>query len=190
MKIYENYNIEDLENEQWIKILNFPNYLVSNLGRVKSIKYHNHILRQYVNSKGYLKVRPYLECKKRSYFVHRLVGENFLVKDRPFINHKNGVKTDNRADNLEWVDHSENLLHAFRILKVKRPSRKGISYGRGKPVLQLDIDGRLISEFSSAYAAEQMLKFHGGQITDCCNGKRETYKGYKWEFKNKNHVNI
>ena len=190
MKIYENYNVEDLDNEKWIKVFNFSNYFISNLGRVKSVKHHDRILRQYINSKGYLKIHPYLDGKKRSYFVHRLVGENFIVKDRPFINHKNGIKTDNRVDNLEWVTHSENLLHASRVLKIKRPSRKGISYGYGKPVLQLDLNGLLVREFSSVYSAEQTLKIHWSGISNCCKGKREIYKGYKWEYKDKKHVNI
>lgn len=55
--------------------------------------------------------------------VHRLVAKTFLESDdlRPHINHKNGIKTDNRVDNLEWVTRSENEIHKNRVLgKVNR----------------------------------------------------------------------
>ena len=60
-------------------------------------------------------------CKnnvKKSWAVHRLVAEAFLKrgKDKTEVNHKNGIRSDNKAENLEWVTRSENEKHAYRVL--------------------------------------------------------------------------
>lgn len=72
-------------------------------------------LKPYFNKKGYLIVdlrkRNIRKCKT----VHRIVAETFIpnVENKPQINHKNGIKTDNRVENLEWCNNSENQIHAF-----------------------------------------------------------------------------
>lgn len=67
---------------------------------------------------GYIQQNVILEKtgKRRLFMLHRLVAEAF-IGPRPenyVINHKNGIKDDNRVDNLEWVSRSENSLHAYR----------------------------------------------------------------------------
>lgn len=82
----------------------------------------NKTLRGGRNSKGYLTVSLYdgsVPKKPRSYLIHRLVAEAYLGKapdDRPHINHKNGDKLDNRAENLEYTNIRENNKHARDVL--------------------------------------------------------------------------
>lgn len=66
---------------------------------------------------GYLRVSLTKDRKTRLIYIHRLVAEAFIPNPRnvPMVNHINGVKTDNRLENLEWVDGYQNRLHAFEL---------------------------------------------------------------------------
>ena len=121
--------------EEWRDVAGFEGlYEVSNLGNVRSVHKpdgrRGRLLKPNRLRQGYLQVTLYLDGKPHWRKVHRLVGFAFI--DNPFgkpdINHKNGIKHDNRAENLEWVTKSENGLHAFRVLKIQ-PNRPGL----GKP---------------------------------------------------------
>lgn len=68
---------------------------------------------------GYKVVSLYKDFKPDKRYVHRLVAEAFLP--RLEVNHKNGIKTDNRLENLEWMTTSQNVLHAKQVLKVYAP---------------------------------------------------------------------
>jgi len=99
--------------EQYKEIPFAENYLVSNLGNVKSKRY-NKPLKGQLNNCGYYRVQ--IGTAKNRHFVHRLVAEAFLEKDslRNFVNHKDGNKLNNLVENLEWVTRSENDIHAYR----------------------------------------------------------------------------
>ena len=91
-------------------------YFVNELGEVESRfpgkKIHR--LKPKKDRAGYHSVTVLEGGKKHSKFVHRLVAEAFLYNqyNKPEVNHINGIKTDNRLQNLEWVTHSENMQHA------------------------------------------------------------------------------
>jgi len=89
-------------------------YYVSNHGRIWSIHYFK-LMKMFVNPGGYC-CAPVLGASSK--LVHRLVGDVFLTKPdiaNIQINHKNGIKTDNRIENLEWCTYSHNLKHAREI---------------------------------------------------------------------------
>ena len=72
------------------------------------------------NSTGYSRVRLSVGNVKKKYSVHRIVAELFIenIDNKPFINHINGIKTDNRVVNLEWCTNKENMIHARDILGI------------------------------------------------------------------------
>ena len=122
--------------EVWKKIDGFENYEVSNLGNVKRLdslvhqsgkifKYKGRILKQ-ETVKGYKRVSLSKENKVTRFQVHRLVATAFYMNfnDKKCVNHINGIKTDNRSINLEWVTYSENERHSYDVLGKINPIRK------------------------------------------------------------------
>lgn len=107
--------------EEWRCVKDFPYYLVSSLGRVKSlprdskgvVKYRiaEKILRTIINNHGYKWVNLYNGTKRKSCYVHRLVAEAFIPnpENKPNIDHINTDTLDNRVENLRWVTQKENL---------------------------------------------------------------------------------
>lgn len=123
----------------WIEINNYPDYMISDSGEVKSISRQRisigqkgilkeRILKQFNHPRGYKKVSLKKDKSNHQFLVHRLVAEGFIpkVNGKDQINHKNGVKTDNRADNLEWCNGSENQLHRYRVLKLDNKKKNHV----------------------------------------------------------------
>lgn len=177
-----------------LRIKDFPDYYITDTGDVYSRKeYHNpqgriRKLKQCYYRGGYLQVNlceRNIRCIKK---VHRLVAEAFIPnpENKPQVNHKNGIRDDNRACNLEWVMPSENLLHSYRVLHRKHPrgmlGKLGKDHNRSKTVLQIK-DGKIIAEYGSVAEATRMTGINN--ISDCCLGKRRhnTAGGYSWKYK-------
>jgi len=123
MEVWKNLDINDLNGEIWEVIEDFPDYSVSSLGRVKRITKGRHtkvgkILKQYLSGWEYLYIRLYKNGKQFHKEIHILVLENFISKkyyNKLQGNHKNGIKTDNKSENLEWVTIKENIKHSYNI---------------------------------------------------------------------------
>ena len=118
--------------EQWIDVSNFPDYQVSNHGRVKNKK-TGKVLKTHLN-RGYLRVGLY-EGKIRKYkLVHRLVAEAFIPNPNnyKYINHVDGRKTNNTIKNLEWVTATENMIHAYKAKLRPIVNTKGEKNGFAK----------------------------------------------------------
>ena len=111
----------DYTNEVWKTIEEFPDYAVSSLARIRRItnpRTPGGIRKQKINQSGYWEVTLKRgEIRKRRQ-VHRLLALSFLPVEpgRNEINHKNGIRHDNRLENIEWVTHQENMMHAYHVL--------------------------------------------------------------------------
>jgi hypothetical protein len=102
----------------WKYIPRYNNkYLISKLGPVFSSQKNGHdkLLKTRKDRAGYTTVRLSKNGKTSTFYVHRLIAQLFIPNElnKPNINHKNGKKTDNWYENLEWVTHAENIQHAF-----------------------------------------------------------------------------
>lgn len=114
--IYKNLNQTNIKNEMWKPIPNYDGlYYVSNMGRVKKHD-GNKIMKQNFSG-GYLVLGlTGYDHKRKTVRVHRLVAQafkEFNYNENDEVNHINGIKTDNRDINLEWIKHSENSMHNF-----------------------------------------------------------------------------
>ena len=164
---------------EWRKISINENYLVSDTGIVKSFfTKEGKVLKQYDNGKGYMSVG--IGRRKREY-VHRLVASAFIdnPENKKTVNHKNGIKNDNRVENLEWNTYRENNIHSIKFLRVK-PFKNNpmVSY----PVYKLNLEGKIIDEYPSTREADRQNNLSNGAVSAVCLGKRMTAGGYRWTF--------
>lgn len=188
-----------MEQELWKSIIGYENfYEVSNLGRVKSLdritlpdKIHplgQHICGKIkeatINKKsGYKSVILY-KTKAKRICVHRLVAEAFIPNpdNKPEINHKNGIKTDNRVKNLEWVTKSENQIHRYNVLKQRMPCGKECK--KSRIILQIK-NNKIINYFYGSREAEKETGINHSAIIGCCINRKnfKTAGGFEWKYK-------
>ena len=149
-------------------------YAVSNIGRVKS-KRGGKILKPHLDSKrkGYKYITLNYDGVKRSYQIHRLVARLFLPNpyNYPCVNHKDENPSNNTVQNLEWCSYSHNLSYGTRIIRELSTKVIMKSCNAPKKVIQRDLDGNIIREFSSANEASRILKIRSVHIRNCCNHK-------------------
>ncbi len=165
------------ENESWRIIPGFHNkYEVSNLGRIRKFT-TKRIMKTSPHIRGYLYATMRLDGKKVMRLYHRLVATAFIPnpENKTTVNHKNGIKTDNRVENLEWVSLSENIQHSFRNLGRENIHCSGKNNHRSRGVKSLK-DGKI---FDTITEAARFYKISTTSIHASCTNK---IKNKKFEY--------
>lgn len=168
-------------------------YAVSNKGNVKTFLNRNgkkHLkLRR--NRFGYYRVALYKDKKVKSMGVHRVVALAFIgqpPQEDFVINHINGIKTDNRVENIEWCSSGDNTRHAIAMgLRPKiNPHcvfrKRGEENVNSKKVSVYNMEGDLLNEYPSVSAAAKENKISRDSIWRCAKGEKAYHKGLVWVY--------
>jgi len=154
--------------EIWKDIKEFEGlYQISNLGNVKSLGNFNlrkeKILKQNFSKCGYKTVCLSKQNKYKTYTIHRLVANSFIVniKNKPCVNHLNGIKKDNRVENLEWCNISENTKHAYKngLINVSKGENHVNSKLTNVQILEIRAIGKNLKqrEIAEIYGITQVI---------------------------------
>ena len=153
--------------EIWSKIKDYPNYEVSSLGRVMNVK-TGRILKPGIHKpNNYLIVRLCNDKGIKSFFVHRLVAEAFILNPENLktVDHIDSNKLNNNVDNLQWLSLADNVRKA-----------------NNKRVNQYTRNGDYIATYASILEASRQTGINQGIISACCNGKFMKGSNYIWQF--------
>ena len=183
-------------NEIWKAVEGYDGiYEVSNLGQVRSLdRYVPALCNRNGEIRNYLRRGKVLKQRKvfggymvvsftvsetgthENRFVHRLVAQAFVpgYREDLDVNHKDEDKTNNRADNLEWMTQKDNNNHGTGIARRKKHT---------KQTVQMSLTGEVIRVFPSLNEAAKAVNRNPTQIGHCCKGYRQTAAGFKWKFK-------
>lgn len=184
--------------EEWRDIEGFEScYQVSNRGRVRSVD--RNVIRKNGSKitlkgkllslplvNGYMKITLYKKSKYHTFWVHRLVALAFIKTDlgKPFVNHINGCRYDNRVSNLEWCTPQQNNLHARDVLGHQFSSgvrHSGKNHTQSKKVKQINPHtGEVIKIWDSV--TEVIQSKIASNVSMCATNKLKTSGGFKWEY--------
>lgn len=180
-------------------------FLVSNLGRVKSAPRvdswgrtaGNRVFTLRKRDKdGYVVAQIQYKRERRYIKVHREIAKAFIPnpENKPQIDHINGIRDDNRVENLRWATAKENNNNPISVERnrlaqtgkkmSKESSLKKRAAMPKKPVLQYSLDGTFLARYEAIVDAARSLgdKKLAGRIVNCCKGRGKTVGGFVWRY--------
>lgn len=171
------------------EVRSIDRYIVCKDGKAKHRK--GHVLTGTKNSMGYLRVQIWRNGRKQRCFVHRLVAEAFVDNPNslPVVNHKDFNPLNNRANNLEWCTERQNYDYSYNRGRYKRTDawksnlQDTLVNVMGKPVIGTRVSDGAELHFQSVNAT-RTVGFQPSCVSNCCQGKRASHKGYAWRFAN------
>jgi hypothetical protein len=165
------------------QIKGLEGYLISKDGIVYSLK-RKRILTNYQRKDGYISIF----INNKTYKIHRLLALQFIenIDNKPFINHINGIKNDNRLENLEWVTAKENTVHAWdnNLCKPIRywKGKFGANHKSSVAILQYDLQGNFIAKHIGMREIGIKLNVKYQNISKCVRGINKQAYGYIWKY--------
>ena len=170
--------------ETWKVINDFPNYEISNFGNIRN---KTKLLKIVPNKQGYNIV---VLCNgiRKTINVHRLVAAAFVPnpENKPCVDHIDGDRTNNHADNLRWVTYLENNNNPITKKRLSENNaknmqgKKGVLHPNSKPVKMMK-NGICLKTYQSIHLAKKD-GFNDTLIIRCCKGRMKKHKGYNWEY--------
>lgn len=175
--------------EVWKDVVGYEGYYqVSNFGRIRSVDRYvddsrngkrllrGGIRKATAGKNGYLSARFCMNNKPKMIMLHRVVASAFIPNpdNLPEVNHKDEDITNNCVDNLEWCTSKYNANYGTRNKKLSMLHKKAVN--------QLDLGGNLIKRWDSGREASKHFGIDPTGIMRVCKGRKESYKGYKWEY--------
>ena len=151
------------------------NYSVSENGIVRNDN-TNKILSQRIQQ-GYCHVGLTINGKAKSCRVHRLVAQAFIPnpENKPYVNHIDGIRSNNNVENLEWCTPKENTQHAVKT-GLMLPTRE-------RAVIQFSLEGERLAEYVSLAQAARQTGSSVEKIVLCCQMQRKTHNNFQWRYK-------
>lgn len=174
--------MEREKEERWKQIDEWPDYYVSNLGRVKSTKFDKErFLKPHKDHDGYMHVTLCSNGKVKTYTIHRLVAKAFIPNPAglPCVNHRDEITYNNVVSNLEWCSVQYNNLYGTAIQRMKATQ---IKRGIPKPIRQLSLDGEVLASYPSIKQAVRISGMSLGRIMGYLRGTIKNPRKYKWEY--------